>query len=569
MAPISQPTAANKAVAAMLAVARAGATTGEVAAAAVVVLSPAEAQAALEYGLGGTIGLAHDEGVRIRLGGNERLVAGSVALRAHVAPVPLLDARRLRASGRAARNACGLYGSRPVAAPNVRGRTRRTVLGLDSRRARASSVQHQGYGARGGDARRRACVFDTLGASPVSSDARGRAARLRQASGERVALGFADCRLYVGATRATEVDDIDVASCTTVGSVVVPAALAMAVRRRADGRALLAAVVTGYEAMQRLGRAIGGATLIYRGVWPTYVTAPLAAAATVAKLLRLDAPTTERALALALTRTTAAPAAALTRFGFRYDALGCAAVEGADAAFLAAQGIEADGDALTSFAERIAVTFDAAELVRPADTSWLLREVDSKLWPTSRQALAGVAAFRELKLTPQSVDAIERIVVAVPGAYRAMVDRAAPPAQRIESMIGVQYQFALATFAAETLYDAIRTEVPTPPEYAALMAKIEVRADEALDARFPRQWGGRVTVRFRSGEERTHEVLDPDGGAARPLDLDGLERKYARLFAASKVGKPNWLSVARERCQRLGRATGDAGLVTDLWTSIE
>jgi Xaa-Pro aminopeptidase len=95
MAPISQPTAAHKAVAAMLGAARAGASTGEVAVAAVAALSPAEAQAALEYGLGGTIGLAHDEGMRIRVGGTERLVAGSVlALRAGVAagPNPSIDA---------------------------------------------------------------------------------------------------------------------------------------------------------------------------------------------------------------------------------------------------------------------------------------------------------------------------------------------------------------------------------------------------------------------------------------------------------------------------------------------
>ncbi|HEX7238435.1 MAG TPA: aminopeptidase P family N-terminal domain-containing protein [Gammaproteobacteria bacterium] len=95
MAPVSQPTAAQKAVAAMLAAAGAGATTGEVAVAAIAALSPAEAQAALEYGLGGTIGLSHDEGVRIRIGGNERLVEGSVlALRAHAAagPNPSIDA---------------------------------------------------------------------------------------------------------------------------------------------------------------------------------------------------------------------------------------------------------------------------------------------------------------------------------------------------------------------------------------------------------------------------------------------------------------------------------------------
>jgi 2-methylcitrate dehydratase PrpD len=416
-------------------------------------------------------------------------------------------------------------------------------------------------------------VLDTLGALVVGLETpEGRLLRryAEPADGVGGTLDFAErCRLYVGATRATEVDDIDVVSCTTVGSIVVPVALAVAGRQpRVDGRALLSAVVAGYEAMQRLGRAIGGATLIYRGVWPTYVTAPFAASATAAKLLGLDREATAHALALALARTSAVPAAALSRFGFRYYSLGCAAVEGADAARAAAVGVEADRDALAAFTERIGVTLDAAALLRTASAPWLLCEVDSKPWPTSRQALASVAAFRELELTPESIDAIERIVVEVPGAYRAMVDRPALPTQRIESMIGVQYQLALAAFAPDKLFDAIRLAVPMPPQVAALMAKTEVRADEALDARFPRQWGGRVTIRFRSGGELRKEVLDPDGAAGRPLDLDGIERKYGRVFAASNVDKLGWLGGARERCLRLGRAAGDAGLVKDLWTSI-
>ena len=419
----------------------------------------------------------------------------------------------------------------------------------------------------------RARVLDTLGALVAGLQTpEGRMLRryAERASGEGGALDFGErCRLYVGATRATEVDDIDVASCTTVGSVVVPVALSIAARQRSDGRALLAAVVAGYEAMQRLGRAIGGATLIYRGVWPTYVAAPFAAAATAAKLLGLDAPTTARALALALTRTSTAPAAAQSRFGFRYYSLGCAAVEGADAASAAAAGVEADPDALLAFAERVGVKLDETALVHAAGDPWLLREVDSKPWSTSRQALASVVAFRELALTRQDIDAIERIVVAVPSAYRTMVDRATPPTQRIESMIGVQYQIALAAFAKDVLYDAIRAEVPTPPEFESLMAKIEVHADEALSARFPRQWGARVTVHFRSGEERTQEVLDPDGAAARPLDLDGIERKYAHIFTASQVGELNWLSVTRARCAQLGSATGDGSLLENLWRSIE
>jgi 2-methylcitrate dehydratase PrpD len=421
----------------------------------------------------------------------------------------------------------------------------------------------------------RARVLDTLGALVVglqTPDGRLLRSYAERASGDGRELDFAArCRLHVGATRATEVDDIDVASCTTVGSVVVPVALAVAARRgRVDGGRLLAGVVAGYEAMQRLGRAIGGATLLYRGVWPTYVAAPFAAAATAAKLLGLDGAATARALGLALTRTSTVPAAALARYGARYYSLGCAAVEGADAAFAAAAGVEADANALAELAKRVGVALDAAALVRPAGAPWLLREIDSKLWATSRQALASVAAFRELAVTPDEAEAIDRIVVAVPAAYRAMVDRGAPPATRIESMIGVQHQLALAVFAPQVLDDALRRAVSTPAAFAALMAKVEVRADAALDAHFPRRWGGRVTVRFRSGEERTREVLDPEGGAARPLDLAAVARKYARIFAASDVRKPDgWLRAARERCERLGRTAGDTGVIADLNESIE
>jgi len=421
----------------------------------------------------------------------------------------------------------------------------------------------------------RARVFDTLGALVVglqTPEGRALRASAERASGKGTALDPTErCRLYVGATRATELDDIDVVSCTTVGSVVVPVALTLAARQpRADGRAVLAAVVAGYEAMQRLGRAMGGATLIYRGVWPTYVTAPFAAAATASKVLGLDAAATARALGLALTRTSSVPPAALSRFGFRYYSLGCAAIDGSGAAFAAAVGVEADADALAGFAQRVGTTLDAAELTRVVGAPWLVREVDSKLWPTSRQALASVAAFRELKVTPEEADAIERIVVAVPSAYRGMVDRAAAPTTRIESMIGVQHQLALATYAPLVLDDALRRSVSTPPAFAALMAKVEVRADEALDAQFPRKWGGRVTVRLRSGEERTHEVLDPDGGAARPLDLAAIRSKYAHIFAASDLRQPDgWLRATRDRCERLARSSGDVSAVAELLGSIE
>ena len=363
------------------------------------------------------------------------------------------------------------------------------------------------------------------------------------------------CRLLTGAARSTEVDDIDLPGCTTVGAVVVPVAVTMAAAGPSVGEgALLCAVVAGYEAMTRLGRAIGGATALYRGVWPTYATAAFGAAATTARLLELDASATARALALALARTNNPPAAALARFGYRYYALGCAAVDGCDAALASAAGVEADLDGIAAFAERLGATLDVAEFRAELRTPWRVASVDTKPWPTSRQALASVAAFRQLELPP--LEEIERIVVAVPPAYRAMIDRPALPTNRIESMLSVQYQLGLAAFAPDTLDDAVRRTLPQEPRIAALMQKVRVLADEDLGAQFPRAWGSRVTLEPRAGASATAEVLEPPGSGTRAVSWADLTAKAERVFAASGSDPGPRLAAFATRCERLGVSDG-------------
>ena len=365
----------------------------------------------------------------------------------------------------------------------------------------------------------------------------------------------ATCRLLTGAARSTEVDDIDLPACTTVGSVVVPVAVTMAAARPNVGEgALLSAVVGGYEAMTRLGRAIGGATLLYRGVWPTYVTAAFGAAATTTRLLELDAAATARALALALARTDNLPRGTLARFGYRYYALGCAAVDGCDAALAAAAGVEADLDGLAPFAERLGATLDAAEFRAELGAPWRVASVDTKPWPTSRQALASVAAFRQLELPP--VEEIERIVVAVPPAYRAMIDRPELPSNRVESMLGVQYQLGLAAFAPGTLDDAVRETLPHDPRIAALMKKVEVRADAELGAQFPRTWRSRVTLELSAGASATTEVLAPPGSGTGVLSWADLTAKAERVLAASGSHPGPRLAALATRCERLGVSDG-------------
>src|SRR5580704_8138146 len=106
--------------------------------------------------------------------------------------------------------------------------------------------------------------------------------------------------------RLSEIDNIHLASGTTPGGVVIPAALVIAATRGVtDTAAICEAIVAGTEAMVRLGTAIGGPAILYRGIWPTYFAAPFGVAAVAARLWDLDAAQTANALALALALSSA------------------------------------------------------------------------------------------------------------------------------------------------------------------------------------------------------------------------------------------------------------------------
>ena len=144
-------------------------------------------------------------------------------------------------------------------------------------------------------------VIDTVGAWIAGSrTAEGRAliafAALR-ANGK-----MPDIATPCALARLSEVDNIHLASTTTPGAIVIPAALTIAATQpQTNGTALLEAIVGGLEAMVRLGAAIGGPSVLYRGIWPTYFAAPFGAAAAASRLYELDAAQTAHALALALT----------------------------------------------------------------------------------------------------------------------------------------------------------------------------------------------------------------------------------------------------------------------------
>ncbi len=89
------------------------------------------------------------------------------------------------------------------------------------------------------------------------------------------------------ASHILELDDIHKGSTVHAAAPIIPAALAVAEREHATGRAFLTAVALGYEAAFRIGEAVNPSH--YRFWHPTGTVATFGAAVAAGSLMRLDA----------------------------------------------------------------------------------------------------------------------------------------------------------------------------------------------------------------------------------------------------------------------------------------
>src|SRR5215471_11567444 len=152
---------------------------------------------------------------------------------------------------------------------------------------------------------------------------------------------------FLGGTAAhgIELDDGFRQGSVHPGCVVVPAALALGHDRRADGRALMEAIVAGYETVIAIGRACHP-DLRQRGFHPTAAVGVFGSAAAAGKLRGLSPDALANAFGLAA--SSAAGLFAFVNGGGDIKRLhaGHAAREGLQAALLAEQGVEGPPDVI-------------------------------------------------------------------------------------------------------------------------------------------------------------------------------------------------------------------------------
>jgi 2-methylcitrate dehydratase PrpD len=334
--------------------------------------------------------------------------------------------------------------------------------------------------------------------------------------------------------RLSEIDDIHLASATTPGAIVVPAAVSISAALDVENSgALTAAVLAGYEVMIRFGRAVAGPTILHRGIDPTYFATPVTVAAVAARLLALDATETAHALALALTRS----ASGLGHHGAvttsRWLATGQAAETGMLAALAARVGFTADLALLDGgfVATAYGIAMDTAALTVGLAEKFALGETSYRPWCAARQTIAAAQGMIEILGSGVAPEAIGEVKAFVLPSHRAMVDHGVTIGDRTSFLTSLPYQLAVAAVAPETAYDVAQAHTEVPEPIRAFMAKVTVEPDAALTAHYPIEWPARVEATTSLGRH-IRTVTRVPGDPARRFDETAVRAKFTRFVAA-------------------------------------
>jgi 2-methylcitrate dehydratase PrpD len=333
--------------------------------------------------------------------------------------------------------------------------------------------------------------------------------------------------------RHTEIDDIHTPSCTTPSSVAVPTALALA---RAGGisdpERVASAVWVGTELLVRLGVAIDGARILYRGIWPTYFAAPLAAAAIAARLDSLSEDETTHALSLALMLTAGRSGRFHGRLPGRSAILGMAVSAGVRAAQAARQGVGGDPDLLDGPWLRDAHGLEAnlAALTSNLGRGSIYTQLSLKPFCSAKQAVAATEAMITLIDDGLAPTTIDKVTVRVPPPYARMVSTRPEAGSRSSTIVSAAYQLGLAALRRERLCDIERASVMQ--DVLGFAGKVTIVPDEGLLPDFPASFPAEIEVSAK-GTLHRKRVTAALGDPSRPLDDAQLKVKADRVFTQS------------------------------------
>jgi 2-methylcitrate dehydratase PrpD len=333
--------------------------------------------------------------------------------------------------------------------------------------------------------------------------------------------------------RLSEVDPIHRASAVTAAPMTLPLALAhIRHHGHVDAPAFMQAICVGQELAIRLAMALGGASQLMHGVWPSYVVAPVAAAATIGRLRGLSPQRMQHALALAVASAGRHPGRPVGERSGRWMLFAQAVRAGAWCAMAAEEGLDGDVALLSE-------TWLEAMAPGPSHAQWLNLDGDDPLQLSltsikphcsAKQGLTAIYGLQQMLAQADfKPHEVTQVTLGIPLAYASMLDREPGWTSRLASLVSSPWQLALTALAPAEL-DRVERELSAPDAILKSWAsKVSVHHDASIEKYYPAQWPVRLRV-HAGGQIHEKLVLDSPGDPCFGWDDAQLLDKAQRML---------------------------------------
>jgi 2-methylcitrate dehydratase PrpD len=337
-------------------------------------------------------------------------------------------------------------------------------------------------------------------------------------------------------------DDTHAAGSLHPGAPVIPAALAAGEMAGASGAEVLAAIVAGYEITCRVALALPAKDHYDRGFHPSATCGAFGAAAAAARVFGLDADGVAGALGTVLSQCAGSLEFLVNGAWTKRFQVGWAACNGLMAATLLREGFKGAADALEGpfgFLRAYAPNPRPDRAVQDLGRVFELMATAVKPYPSCRYGHAGIDAALALRaandIKPQDITAV---TLGLPRAGLMLIgqpaDRKANPQNVVDGQFSAPFVIAAALATGAMGWDSYG--LLDDPAVRALLPKVACVFDPEIEAEFPANMSGRLTVEA-SGQRFTQKVVVPKGEPANFLTEPELRGKFAGLADAVLGGE--------------------------------
>ena len=332
-------------------------------------------------------------------------------------------------------------------------------------------------------------------------------------------------------------DDTHAAAIVHPGATVIPAVLSAAEMVRASGPQVIAAIAAGYEVALRLALALPAAAHYERGFHPSATCGAFGAAAAAGRIFGMDAAGISSALGIALSESAGSLQFLANGAWTKRFQVGWASMAGLVAATLAREGFKGAADPIEGrygFLRAYSPSPVPERVTQDLGQIYELMATGVKPYPSCRWGHAGIDAalalreelglnFEEVESATLGISHAGLLLIGEPAAKKA------DPQNVVDGQFSGPFVIAVALATGTMDWDSYR--LLDDPHVRSLLPRIVCENDPEVEAEFPANMSGKLTLRAR-GHVFTRKVVVPKGEPSTfPSEVD-LRAKFNGLAGA-------------------------------------